>query len=300
MLQLLAFAVALAGSTLGALWDLRTTEIPDEIPYAMVAAALLLYGYQSYAESSLWPLTWSIAIGAAFFGFGFVMYRLGQWGGGDAKLLAAVGCLMPSVSGLPAELSAAGIGIFRDVHTVFPFPVSYFFNVFFVGAAYMMFYAFMVAARNHGVFSAFVGDVKASSRVFLATAACVFVAFAAVNWALYNNFGVRADAASMMSNSLVTVLASACIFLVWKFARAVESVGFRRAVPVGRLRVGDVLESSKLWEGVTSADIRRIKRSGVRRVRIKEGVRFAPAFPLALLFTLWAGDAIMLVFGLMV
>jgi len=297
MLQLLAFVVALAGSTLGALWDLRTTEIPDEIPYGMAAIALLLYGYQSYMEWSVWPLAWSVAVGAAFFGFGFLMYRLGQWGGGDAKLLAAVGCLLPSISTLPSELYSAGINVFHSTRMLFPFPLSYFFNVFFVGAAYMMLYAFAVAARNRGVFAAFVGDVKASSRVFLAIAAALFIAFTAINLTLYRNFGLHIDSASMLSSSMMPVFAAACIFLVWKFARAVESVGFRRAVPVGRLRVGDVLESSKVWEGVTAADIRRIKRSGVRRVRIKEGVRFAPTFPLALLFTLWVGDAIMIVFS---
>ncbi|MFH1623265.1 MAG: A24 family peptidase [Candidatus Aenigmatarchaeota archaeon] len=300
MLQLLAFVVALAGSTLGALWDLRTTEIPDEVPYAMAAIAMLLYGYQSFMEWSVWPLAWSVAVGAAFFGFGFLMYRLGQWGGGDAKLLAAVGCLLPSVSSLPAELASVGIEAFQDVRMLFPFPASYFFNVFFVGAAYMMLYAFVVAARNRGVFAAFGNDVKASSRVFLAIAAALFIAFTGINLMLYRNFGMHIDPSSMLSNSLMPVAAAACIFLVWKFAHAVENVGFKRTVPVSRLCVGDVLDSSKIWEGVTAADIRRIKRSGVRRVRVKEGVRFAPAFPLALLFTLWAGDAIMIVFSFIV
>jgi Flp pilus assembly protein protease CpaA len=295
MLQLIAFMVALAGSALGAAWDLRTTEIPDEIPYAMIAVALLLYGWQSYAEGSLWPIAWSVAVGGAFFVFGFVMYRLGQWGGGDAKLLAAVGCLLPSISNLPAEFSAVGVNIFQNVHTLFPFPASYFFNVFFVGAGYMMLYAFFVAARNRGVLSAFGRDVKASSRVFLAAASALFVVFALVNWMLYQNFEMQISLQSMLSNSMLPVLAAAGVFLVWRFARAVESVGFRKNVPISKLRVGDVLEKSKIWEGVTVADIRRIKKSGQRYVRIKEGVRFAPAFPLALLFTLYVGDAIMLV-----
>lgn len=296
MLQLIAFAVALAGSALGAAWDLRTTEIPDEIPYAMVAIALALYGWQSYAEGSLIPIAYSVGVGGAFFAFGYVMYRIGQWGGGDAKLLAAVGCLLPFfVSGVPAELAEAGITAFQNVYILFPFPLSYFFNVFFVGAAYMMVYAAYVAVRNRDVLSAFGRDVKATSRVFLAAAAVLFAAFAVVNFMLYKNFGMQLPAAALVSNSLLPVAATAGVFLVWRFARAVEAVGFRRSVTVQQLRVGDVLESSKVWEGVTAADIKRIKKSGKKAVKIKEGVRFAPAFPLALLFTLYAGDAIMLV-----
>jgi Flp pilus assembly protein protease CpaA len=296
MLQLIAFAVALAGSAVGAAWDLRTTEIPDEIPYAMIAIALALYGWQSYAEGSLLPLAYSVGVGGAFFAFGYAMYRIGQWGGGDAKLLAAVGCLMPFfVSGVPSELAAVGISIFQGVHTIFPFPLSYFFNVFFVGAAYMMVYAAYISARNRDVLSAFGRDVKATSRVFLAGAAFMFIGFASINFMLYRSFGMQFDAATFVSNSLLPVAATAGVFLVWRFARAVENVGFRHSVSVKQLRVGDVLESSKVWEGITEADIRKMKKSGRRSVRIKEGVRFAPAFPLALLFTLYAGDAIMMV-----
>lgn len=296
MLQLIAFVVALTSSALGAAWDLRTTEIPDELPYAMIVIAMLLYGYQSLAAWSVWPLAWSAAVGAAFFGFGFIMYRVGQWGGGDAKLLAAIGCLLPSASALPSEFAGVGLGFLAKAQTLFPFPLSFFLNVFFVGAAYMLVYAFVVAFRNRNVLLAFVKDVKATNRVLVAGVVSLFVALVSINWLLYREFMMPFSPSLILSSALLPVMSTVVVFLVWKFARAVESVGFRRVVPVSRLRVGDVLESSKVWEGVTAADVRRIRKSGRRFVKIKEGVRFAPAFPLALLFTLYAGDAIMLLF----
>ncbi|MCX6820786.1 MAG: hypothetical protein NT016_02460, partial [Candidatus Aenigmarchaeota archaeon] len=189
----------------------------------------------------------------------------------------------------------AGLTAFQNVHLFFPYPVSYFFNVFFVGAAYMMAYAFAIAMSNRKVLTSFISDVKATNRIYVIAAAALFVGIAAINFVMYRSFGAQLGIASIVFNSAVSVLAIAGVFVVWKFALAVEKVGFRRGVPVSRLRVGDVLERSKVWEGVTAADIRRIRKSGVRNVRIKEGVRFAPAFPLALLFTLFAGDAIMLV-----
>ncbi|MCX6820787.1 MAG: A24 family peptidase, partial [Candidatus Aenigmarchaeota archaeon] len=241
MLLMIAFAVALAGSALAAAWDLRTTEIPDEIPYVMIAIGLLLYGWQSYTEGSFWPLAWSLGIGGAFFAFGFLMYQIGQWGGGDAKLLAAVGCLLPNAAGLPAELASAGLTAFQNVHLFFPYPVSYFFNVFFVGAAYMMAYAFAIAMSNRKVLTSFIGDVKATNRVYVIAAAALFVGIAAINFFMYSSFGMHLGFAPMIFNSAVSVLAIAGVFVVWKFALAVEKVGFRRSVPVSRLRVGDVL-----------------------------------------------------------
>ncbi|MCS7106355.1 MAG: hypothetical protein NZ942_03500, partial [Candidatus Aenigmarchaeota archaeon] len=67
-----------------------------------------------------------------------------------------------------------------------------------------------------------------------------------------------------------------------------------------KLKVGDVLAESKLWEGITQKDLIKIKKSGKKYVVIKEGVRFAPAFPLALLFTLYFGDVFPLIFRLVI
>jgi Flp pilus assembly protein protease CpaA len=228
-LLLIAFAVALAGAALGAAWDLRTTEIPDEIPYVMIAIGLLLYGWQSYAEGSIWPLAWSLGVGGAFFAFGFLMYQIGQWGGGDAKLLAAVGCLLPNAAGLPAELASVGLGAFQNVRLFFPYPVSYFFNVFFVGAGYMMIYAFAIAMSNRKVLTSFIGDIKATNRIYAIVAAALFVGIAVINFVMYRSFGAQLGFAPVVFNSATSVLAIMGVFLVWKFALAVEKVGFRPA-----------------------------------------------------------------------
>jgi len=285
-LQLLPFAVALVGSSLAAAWDLRTTEIPDEIPYVMIAVALFFYGVQSIFTSSYWSIVYSAAAGLALFGFGFVMYYFGQWGGGDAKLLAAIGFLLPVATGFGTNL-------------MFPFPASYLFNVFFVGAAYMLTYAFVLAARNRKIISEFRRDVKASSSVFLTASSTLFIALIAVNWFLYNYFRIQPEISSIIINSIMLTTATVGLFLIWKFARAVENIGFKKRISVKKLRVGDVLLSSKVWEGLTEKELKKIRRSKKRYAWIKEGVRFGPTFPLALLFTFYFGDAIFVLLGIL-
>lgn len=54
-----------------------------------------------------------------------------------------------------------------------------------------------------------------------------------------------------------------------------------------------MLDESRELEGITEKQLREIKKSGKRFIVIKEGVRFGPAFPLALLFTLFYGDGIL-------
>lgn len=286
MFQFILFAVALLGSSIAAAWDLRTTEIPDEIPYAMTAIALVFYGVQSFLAGSYWPIINSIMAGSALFGFGFVMYYFGQWGGGDVKLLAGIGFLLPTASTVPVT-SGTVLGL------MFPFPVSYLFNVFFVGAIYMLIYAAYLALRNRKIISEFKRDVKASASMLLVFVGALLILSFGMNLLLYDYFKIQPQISPIFFNSLSITIGTLGIFLIWRFVRVVENVGLKKRIPVSKLRVGDVLLSSKLWEGITKKELKRIKRSGKRYVRIKEGVRFGPAFPIALLFTIYFGDTIL-------
>jgi hypothetical protein len=299
MLHWIVFITALLGSTLAAAWDLKTTEIPDEISYVMVIVAVLVHGYVSLTTGTLDPIIRSVAVGVILFGFGYVLYYFGQWGGGDVKLLAALGALIPTRSILATIQSS---------YLIFPWPISYVFNVFFVGAIYMMVYAFVMALTYRKTFIRFKKELIDSKNIIIFGSIGLFLILMVLNWMMFKNFETmrlfastfvgEQMAASVVIASLVPLALTIVMFVLWKFIRAVEAVAFKRRIPVGELRVGDVLEESKLWEGITEKELRQIKRSKKKFVRIKEGVRFAPAFPLALLFTIYFGDAILLLLRL--
>lgn len=276
MLPLIPLIVAFAGSIYAAIWDIRTTEIPDEIPHAMIIFALLYYGIQSVIEINPWIFLDSLIAGGAIFILGFIMYYAGQWGGGDAKILAAIIFLLP-VS-----------------NTVLPFPVTYLLNVFIVGAGYMILYSFVLALKNRKIFSAFFVDVRKNKAVFALGSVSLFVAFSIINYSVLFLLAYPINYLSIFQNSLIPVVAAIVLYSIWRFAKAVEEVGFKRKIPLSKLRIGDVLLDSKIWEGLTEKQLKRIKKSGKRFVWIKEGVRFAPTFPLALAFTLIYGDFLFL------
>lgn len=280
--EVILLSTAFIGSTLSAIYDLKTTEIPDKIPYAMIAVGLLLFGIQSYLTWSYWPIVKSLAVGLSLLGFGFLMYYFGQWGGGDAKVLSAMGFLLPELSETFTKSS------------LLPFSLSYTVNVFLVGAAYMIIYAFIVALTHRKVFIKFLDDMKASSKVLSIGSVALFITFLSINWFLMNYFQLTFDMEFVLKNSLLPLAATIGLFVIWKFSKAVEKVGFKKRIRVSKLKVGDVLNKSKLWEGITKKDLRKIKRSRRKYIVIKEGVRFAPSFPLALIFTLYFGDGLLL------
>ena len=284
MLEILLFIVAFIGSTAAGFYDLKTTEIPDEIPYAMIAIGIIGNIVQSYLTWSYWPFVYSMIAGLGFLGFGFIMYYLGQWGGGDAKILSGIGFLLPT---------------YQSTKLILPFSIGFFFNVFLVGAAYMIVYAFALSFINRKIWTAFFTDLKANAKMILIynSALVASIIIMGVLFARYFEFLPL----TTFTIFVVTIgLASAGLYILWKFVKAVENVGFKKKIPVSKLRVGDVPDYYKIWEGVTEKEIRKIKKSGKKYIWIKEGVRFAPAFPIALIFTLAFGDGILVLMNFFV
>lgn len=287
MLEQLAFLTALVGSTVGAAYDLKTTEIPDKLFTVMFAVGLVIVAVNSYLSSSIWPIIYSTVAGLVLLAFGFLMYKTGQWGGADAKLLAVIGFLLPATLSFMPNL-------------YFPFPLSYTINLFLVGTPYMLLYAGVIAARNKKILEKFSKDMKSSSKIIIISSVLLFVVFTAISFYFASLFNVRISYEKLAKNSLLPVLATVGIFSIFKFAKSVEEIGFKTKIPVSKLRVGDMLNDSRELEGITEKQLRKIKKSGKKFVVIKQGVRFGPAFPLALLFTLYFGDGILFLIKLLI
>lgn len=189
---------ALVGTIVAAGWDLKTTEVPDEVFYAMFGIGIAYCLYQSYLAASLMPFFYPILFGGIMFAIGYTMYKLGQWGGADAFLLAIVAFLLPSV---PASL-----GFGSSSQTFFPFPFSYFINVFLIGTPYMLIYAAIIASRSRRVQQSFKRDMKASAKAYLAFAAALFVFLFGISYYLSQTFSLQLNFLELARNAFVPVL----------------------------------------------------------------------------------------------
>jgi Flp pilus assembly protein protease CpaA len=277
MLEVLLFLVAFIGSAAAGLYDLKTTEIPDEIPYAMIAIGIVGNFIQSYLAWSYLPLLYSVIAGLGFLGFGFIMYYFGQWGGGDAKILSAIGFLLPT---------------YQVANLILPFSLSFFFNVFLIGAIYMIVYAFALSFINRNIWTAFFMDLKANAKMILVYNSALIVTLLFLGFLFARVFEFLPFTTFTVFVIMIGI-ASAGLYVMWKFVKAVERVGFKKKILVSKLKIGDVPDYYKIWEGVTEKELKKIKSSGKKYIWIKEGVRFAPAFPIALIFTLIYGDGIL-------
>jgi hypothetical protein len=164
----------------------------------------------------------------------------------------------------------------------------------------MLVYAVVFALMNKKIIFEFKKDMKAISKLLLLFSAFLFVVFIFFNIYLSKTFHTPLTTSQLLQNSFIPFIGTVALFVIWKFAKVVEDVGFKRKIPISKLRIGDVMLDSKVWEGITEKELNKIKKSGKRYVIIKEGVRFGPSFPLALIFTLYFGNGLLLLMNFLI
>src|SRR3989338_6766287 len=98
MLEIIVIAVI--GTALAGIWDLKTTEVPDHLPYAMIGIGILYWLVNALATGVYTNLIISLTVGTILLALGLVMYKKGEWGGADAWILASIGYMIPVYDGL--------------------------------------------------------------------------------------------------------------------------------------------------------------------------------------------------------
>lgn len=271
MFELIRIFIALIGSGIAGIWDLKTTNIPDSVCIAMIISAFSLHTIQGFLTNDFSLLINATIVGALFLIFSLVMYFTGQWGGGDGELLIAIGVLLPVSSYV----------------TYFPFSLSFFINMIFIGAIYSIIYSLILAYRNPKVRKDFFKNLKETKSISIMIFILILFLFSTIL-----NEGLL---------SLIFILLLA-LFIFQKFAKSIER-GFYKRIPVSKLKpddmIGEDIPKLKIYKkfirGLTKKEVQKIKKYR-KYVKIKEGIRYGIVFFLALLFTLLYGDFLFLLF----
>ena len=95
MIDLFIISIALVWLIFASLQDIKTREVPDWISYSLIIIALAFYSIKSIVMKDFSFIIQSLFGSIFLFLLGNLMYYTRQWGGGDVKLLAALGALFP-------------------------------------------------------------------------------------------------------------------------------------------------------------------------------------------------------------
>jgi hypothetical protein len=95
--------------------------------------------------------------------------------------------------------------------------------------------------------------------------------------------------------------------LLISISKVIEKRIFTKTTKISDVREDDWLAKDvfvdnklivKATISLSKKEIEKLKQSGVKEVEIKEGMPFAPVFPIAIFFSLFVGDPCLIVLGL--
>ena len=209
----LAFAVLLVGSVT----DLKTREVPDWVNYGLIISGIglnllfsIIYQTDSFIINSIIGL-------AIFFGISYFMFYLGQWGGGDSKMLMGLG----AVIGVDLSMRAN------------QFLFGFFINALFAGAVYGLLWSMYLAFKNKSRF------LKETKKVLLKENVVKFKKIILIATVLLLILFVFVKIYYIRLLILLLAFMVLVTFYLWIFVKAIEKSSMYKLVEPSKLTEGD-------------------------------------------------------------
>lgn len=278
MLSPLVFILTLTALSIATVTDIKTREVPDTLNYGLISIgfvsnllASIVYYKPEYILNSI--------VGFFFFLIlGLIMYYSGQWGGGDAKMVMALGSLI-----------GLNIANFKN-----EFLIKFLINMVFIGALYGIVISIVLVIKNRKKFK-MKNKNKLVSYLIITSALILAIIF----------FIKEVYMKIMLS---VLVVSPLILLYIWKFVKAVEEICMIKYVSPLKLTEGDwivkdiIIDGKVVYKrnnkGIEKKDIEKLirlyKQKKLHKVMIKEGIPFIPSFLLSFIFTYLFGNMIFL------
>jgi preflagellin peptidase FlaK len=274
--------------------DLKTGEVPEKhsIGLAMVVALASIGCAVFY-----WNLDYVIQplfAGLVAFAASYVIFYLGQWGGGDVKILGGIG-------GLLGFLQADGFAWPNNTFlgSAIPPLLTYTVNMAFIASPYVLVYTLFLGARQPRVFGVFLRRFLGRRVLFtfgvsllpLIFAVYYRVFFLAYVYALVPAMVAASTYMKTVEDELMTKTIGVSELKEWDIIAEEVAVDGEQVAPKGNI------------EGVTPEQLARIKQLCAegkipQTIKTKWGVKFVPVLLLALPMTLYLGNMLEVVFQL--
>ncbi len=253
------------------LQDLKRREVDNLWNFSLIAFALAYRLATSIFTNNHWFILNGLIGLVIFFGLHNLFYYARLFAGGDAKLLMALGTILPLSYNWIINLKIFG----------------YFILLFLItGSIYALIYAICLVFKNYKNFKKeFVKQWKNYQKMFLISLVFVII------WVNIVYF------MSQIKFILIgfIILLFPALFI---FSKAVEETCMVKSVPSKKVTIGDWLYKDVLigkkkikanWQGVSRSELKLIKKHK-KNILIKYGIEFTPAFLFAfigLLFLAW-------------
>ncbi|MBW3018723.1 A24 family peptidase [Candidatus Woesearchaeota archaeon] len=274
MLSILLIIVLFVILITAAYVDIKTLEVPDWLNYSGIVIGLGVNSIYAIQQTAWQPIIGSIIGLLAGLAFGSLMYYTGQWGGGDAKLLIAVGAI------IGGEFSLQSFG------------TSFLFNLFIFGAMWGIFYTAILGIKN---FTKVRKTWKEAGKRWLRILTLAIAFLLVIAGIIFRD---------LMVPFFILAFAVYFVYQLVVLIKSVERSCMHKKITPDKLTEGDWLleevciDGNKL-AGPSKTGLQRKELDALRqkcpqrKICVKYGVPFTPAFLIAFVITLLAGNVLL-------
>ncbi|MBT7903771.1 prepilin peptidase [Candidatus Woesearchaeota archaeon] len=275
--EVFAYSLIFLALIVGSYSDFKIREVADWISYGLVFAGLGLRIIFSLITSNPWFIYEGLIGFTVLLAFALIMFYTGQWGGGDSKILIAMGAV---------------IGIKLTTTT---FLIGFFINLVIFGAIYGFGYSLYLVYKHKDrfkeAFIQIIKDQKIEQIIFGGVALLVGItAFLVPKEYLIGLIGIS-----------ILIITS---YFAIAYLKAVELSAMIKEVSPEKLTEGDwivddVIVNKKIICGPKDLGIEQHqidtlialkKKKKINLITIKEGIPFIPSFLLAFISTYFWGN----------
>lgn len=273
---LISAIITVIALIVGSITDFKKREVPDYLSYSLIFIGFgisIIYSIL-FDNTYILQTLQGFAIGIAL---AYAMFYLGQWGGGDSKVLIGVGTIL-------------GFNIFNAIGEKNFLLLMFLGGIIIIGSIYGLFFSAYLAIKNKEKFfksAKFWMEkkyVKISRRILLVfTSICLLV----IIFIVPNEY-------KFLLLPIVAVLFF--IFYIWLFVKIVEESCMIKKISVDKLTEGDWINENIYIKnklivgpkdlGISKEQIRMLKKNNIKYVLVKEGIPFIPVFLLSFVLTL--------------
>lgn len=275
------------GLLIGSYTDLKTREVPDTVNFFLLIVGFGLAGIASLIFAN-WTYIVSAVLGCLLcYLIACIMFYTGQWGGGDAKMLMAMGSLL----GLPFSFFTT-LNTFSMSLEKIPFLLLFLILIFFSGGIYgMCWITYLITKHKKEFFKRYKEKITEKKYYKYATYCCFVVLLAT---SLFSN--------DFFIQMLSFVCAILVLFLFYGFfaVRSIEEIAFIKQMPISQVTEGDWVAEDIIVEkktivkksdlGITKEQLQKLKelhaKGKIKKILVKYGIPFVPSFLIAFVVAL--------------
>ncbi len=275
--------IVFIGLVVASFTDMKTREVPDWLNFSLIATGFAVNLFASIIFQTWGYIVNSIAGFLLCLLIALGMFYTGQWGGGDSKMIMAIGALI-------------GLDIFNLNYQSFSL-LSFLINVLLTGAFYGIIWSVFLALKNRKKFA------RESKKIFEKNKVINTILVSLLLVAVFILFITQDLLLRFLAIFVMMVL---LFYYVWLYVKIIEKACMYKYVKPTELTEGDWIGNEIKIKGkyicgpkdlgISKKQIKKLlklyRSKKLNKVLIKEGIPFIPSFLIAFIVTLAYGNVL--------